>query len=148
MKRILTLVLIAIMVTGCAQVGKTINMTLTGGVRMEMVMQDCGSVAVFNQYAGCIKSTYNEKGNYPNSGDTRNFYAQMDEIVEMFNRKILSESQARARLYRAWDVTINQSNKLEQARQAASQAASQPRSYGPKTTTCNRVGSSVHCTEF
>ena len=140
MKKLLAVALVSTLFTGCAQVGKTVNMALTGGVRMEMFMRECEYNPVFTQYARCIKSTYNEKGNYPNSGDTRNFYAQMDEIVEMYNRKMITESQARARLYRAWDVTINQANKLEEARQAATQPY-----YGPETTTCSGTGSTRTC---
>ena len=141
MKRILAVALISTMFTGCAQVGKTVNMALTGGVRMDMVMRECEPNQVFTQYTRCIKYTYTEKGNYPNAGDIRNFYAQMDEIVEMYNRKMVTESQARARLYRVWDVTINQANKLEEARQAAIQPY-----HGPTTITCRGTGSVRTCT--
>ena len=141
MKRIFAVVLISGLFTGCAQVGKTVNMALTGGVRMEMVMRECESKPIFTQYAQCIKTAYTEKGNYPNAGNIRNFYAQMDEISEMYNRKSLTEAQARARLYRVWDVTINQVNQLEEARQLVAQP-----NYGPATTTCSGTGDIRTCT--
>ena len=140
MKRIALLVLVSAMFTGCAQLEKSVNMALTGGVKMNAVMQECAPSPIFIQYTRCIKTTYNAKGNYPDAGEIRNFYAQMDELDEMYRNKMLTEAQARAKLYRAWYNTINYANKLEEARQASVQPY-----YGPETTTCSGTGSTRTC---
>jgi hypothetical protein len=144
MRKLLIVTAVSLLFTGCAQVEKTVNMALTGGVRMEMVMRECEPRPIFTQYAQCIKTTYTEKGNYPNAGNIRNFYAQMDEISEMYSRRSLTEAQARAQLYRVWDVTINQVNKLDEAIQATRRPAVQPYQF-PQTITCTGTGSIRTC---
>lgn len=99
MKRILALVLVSVLFTGCTQMQTNLRRTMATPV--EVAKEDCISIGFkigTPQYQNCVLVT---------SQNIRN--ARSNEAS---------------------------------ARELA------PRSYGPKTTTCNRVGSSVHCTEF
>ncbi len=80
------------------------------GYLMSDVMRMCDDGRSFPSYAACIRHTYDSKGNSPNAGSVRAFYALLDEIAEGYNQGRQSPAQAKANVYRAWQGTIDADN--------------------------------------
>lgn len=99
MKKLLGLIILCSMFTGCAQMQENMRRNMLSPV--DVAKEDC------------IKIGYKS-----NTADFRNC------------------------------VLVTSQNIRNARAQAAAADAMAPRNYGPKTTTCNRVGSSVQCTEF
>ena len=71
--------------------------------------------------ATCIKIAYRKVGTSPDSQETRNFYRLLDGISEDANKKNIGIGKAKAELIKAWQSTIDASNKNEQANIRSSQ---------------------------
>ena len=80
------------------------------GMPMKNVMRDCDVGQSFSQYSFCIKRTYDREGNSPNSSSVRAFYANLATIKESYNKKELTDAQAKSETYNAFLRTIQASN--------------------------------------
>ena len=80
------------------------------GMPMKNVMRDCDVGQSFSQYSFCIKRTYDREGNSPNSSSVRAFYANLAAIKESYNKKELTDAQAKSETYNAFLRTIQASN--------------------------------------
>ena len=81
-----------------------------GGMPMKKVMRECDRGQIFSQYSSCIKNTYDRKGNSPNSSSVRAFYANLAAITEGYNKKELTDAQAKSEAYNAFLRTVQASN--------------------------------------
>jgi hypothetical protein len=80
------------------------------GTPMKQVMQDCDQGQDFVQYSYCIRGKYDSEGRHPNSSAVRAFYANLDAITESYNKKQISNAQAKAMTYNAFMNTIQADN--------------------------------------
>jgi len=88
---------------------------------MAVVMQECRDETPFPNYVVCIKGRYAKVGNTKHSSSVNMFYALLDEILEKFQKSQnssdpMTEIQARANTYRAWQGTIDADNKSNMRR--------------------------------
>jgi hypothetical protein len=121
------------------------------GTLMQDVMRSCDRGQNFDVYAYCIKATYSQSGNRPNSSSVRAFYANLDMISEAYREKRVSDAQAKSMAYDSFMRTVqaendrkdvvlmNQLNYLNQQNQ-------QPRT--PIQTNCVRNGQYTNCTSY
>ena len=133
MRNIILAVFIAVGVAGCAR----------GGLPMSEVMGSCDNGQPFSQYAVCIKTTYDAKGNRPKSGSTLAFYAIMADIREQVANGKSTEVQAKAALYRAWLETIDADNKANAGRSVPYPFPQAPAARPPGH--CTGVGNMMFC---
>lgn len=85
----------------------------TAKVSMIEVINVCEnqSNAIFFPIAACIKMVYGQVGTSPNNRDVKNFITLVDGISEDFNKKTIGIAKAKAELIKAWQSTIDTSNK-------------------------------------
>ncbi len=81
------------------------------GTTMSDVMRECDQGQSYQSYANCIRRTYDARGNKPNDGTVRAFYAGMDAIREANYRGAISDIQAKSATYDLWRRTIDASNR-------------------------------------
>ena len=86
------------------------------GVKLTMleVINSCGenySFNKFNDYADCVRYSYNSYGTTPSSQTVKAFYIFLDEIVEESNRGSYGMAKAKGEMLRAWQSTIDVSNR-------------------------------------
>lgn len=91
-------------------------LTLNGCANMPMdrVMSRCDigtNIENFSFYTYCVKTTYSKEGNKPNSAATRAFYSQLDVIDENYRQRKITNAEAKAYAYRAWQLTIDADNR-------------------------------------
>jgi hypothetical protein len=90
--------LIGILVSGC-----TLPMT--------KVIETCNRPdAPFPVVSKCVQDTYNEKGNAPKANSVQAFYAELAVINEDYKNKNISDAQAKANLFRAYQNTVGADN--------------------------------------
>ncbi len=78
------------------------------------VMQACNehhNFTYFFELSQCLKNSYSKHGTTPNASDVKNFYALIDVIDEDFDRNKISMIRAKAEVIKAWQSTIDASNK-------------------------------------
>ena len=80
------------------------------GTQMKTVMRDCDRGQNFAQYSSCIKASYNAGGVDPNHSSVRAFYANLDAITESYNKKQMTDAQAKSEAYNAFSRTVQSSN--------------------------------------
>lgn len=126
---------------------KKINITipfsllLTGcGSMMHSVMTSCETHADFNDYASCIKKTYETEGRRPNSATVKAFYARLNEIDEAYSYQQLTDAQARSLAHQVYMETVEAGNERIRSRAATINAANLS-----KMQTCTKSGNTVTC---
>lgn len=65
----------------------------------------------FLDVASCIKRTYQTVGTFPGSQETKNFYVFLDGVMEEFSSGKFGIAKAKADILKAWQSTIDASNK-------------------------------------
>jgi hypothetical protein len=65
----------------------------------------------FVAIAACIKFVYGHVGTLPSSQDVKNFIRLLDGVSEDFNKKTIGFAKAKAEMVKAWQSTIDASNK-------------------------------------
>ena len=85
-------------------------LSVGSGTTMSNVMQACDRGQSYQYYATCIRQTYDAKGNQPNDGTVRAFYAGLDAIREANARGAITDIQAKSATYDLWRRTIDASN--------------------------------------
>ena len=84
---------------------------------MEKVIDVCNSKdASFPQVSQCIKDMYAQKGNTPNANSVKAFYAELAVITEDYQAKKITNTQAKASLYRAYSDTVGADNRSNKGR--------------------------------
>jgi hypothetical protein len=68
----------------------------------------------FAPIAACIKFVYGQLGTFPKSQETKNFVTLLDGISEDFNKKTFGFAKSKAEMIKAWQSTVDASNKNEQ----------------------------------
>ena len=86
------------------------------GVKLTMleVINSCGenySFNKFNDYADCVRYSYNTYGSAPSHPSVKAFYIFLDEIVEESNRGAYGIAKAKGEMLRAWQSTIDTNNR-------------------------------------
>ena len=100
---------------------------------MSSVMSNCDSILLpkISDFNSCIQSDYKrEWGLYPGHKDVRSLYDRLDLIVEDQQSGKMTQTQAKALAYKAYDDTVG-------AVMAAAAA--------DKNTTCKTYGNSTQC---
>jgi hypothetical protein len=100
------------------EVGKnSITFEKTKKISMIEVINACEnqSNSIFYPIAACIKLVYGQVGSSPSSRDVKNFIRLLDGISEDFNKKAIGIAKAKAELIKAWQSTIDASNKINEA---------------------------------
>lgn len=82
------------------------------GPAMHQVMQTCDTGIKFPGYVSCLKSTYERA---PNAAEVVSFYAQLDGLVEEYNKGGISEAKAKARAFEIYDATVGAANNARAA---------------------------------
>ena len=84
---------------------------------MEKVIDVCNSQdAPFPQVSQCIKDMYAQKGNTPNANSVKAVYAELAVISEDYQTRKITNTQARANLYRAYSDTVGADNRSNKGR--------------------------------
>ena len=65
----------------------------------------------FIAIAACIKFVYGQVGTLPSSRDVKNFISLLDGVSEDFNKKTIGFAKSKAEMIKAWQSTIDASNK-------------------------------------
>jgi len=65
----------------------------------------------FVAIAACIKFVYGQVGTLPNHQETKNFITLLNGISEDFNKKTIGFAKSKAEMIKAWQSTIDASNK-------------------------------------
>lgn len=91
-----------------------------GGGKMPMieVIDVCENKLGFSNFSellDCIKVGYRDYGNRPNSLDVKNFFRLVESINEEFIDKKITSAKARAEMIKAWQSTIDTSNKFNES---------------------------------
>ena len=86
--------------------------------RMERILVECDGAGDFPAYEACIRQDYAMNGNFKKDGTVWAFYSLLAEISEAWRKsqatpEPMSNTLARANVYRAWQSTINASNQRE-----------------------------------
>lgn len=89
-----------------------------GKLLMIQVIRGCDE-GHFPTNIRCIKNSYSRFGTGPNSSDVKNFYSIIDGIVEDFNNNKIGLAKAKAEVIKAWQSTIDASNKRNEDAAAA-----------------------------
>ena len=89
-----------------------------GKLRMIQVIRGCEDKR-FPESVNCIKEAYSNFGSGPNSNEVKNFYLLVDGVVENFNNQKFGVSVAKAEIIKAWQSTIDASNKRNEGIAAA-----------------------------
>jgi hypothetical protein len=87
--------------------------TLVSGctIPMTQVIEVCNKPnAPFPVVSKCVQDTYSEKGNAPRANSVQAFYAELAVINEDYKNKNISDAQAKANLYRAYQNTVGADN--------------------------------------
>jgi len=94
------------------------GLTVEAGTKIVMikVINACDSrnMEDFPDVAGCIKRSYQRVGTVPSGQNTKNFYSLLDGVMEDFNKGNFGLAKAKAEIIKAWQSTIDASNKREQ----------------------------------
>jgi hypothetical protein len=84
---------------------------------MAKVIDTCnGQDAPYLQVSRCIQDTYSKKGNTPNASSVKAFYAELAVIDEDYKAKKITEAQAKANLYRAFNDTVEKADRANRGR--------------------------------
>ncbi len=77
--------------------------------KMSIVIEDCEAKnATFKQVVGCLKNDYMKN---PNAMSVKTFFAELDAALEKVNNKTMTETEARAFMYKSYDGTIERDNR-------------------------------------
>jgi len=92
---------------------QSINVGVGEKIPMIKVINACDTRSrdEFSDVAGCIKRSYQAVGASPNSQEIKNFYLLLDGVMEDFNRGNFGLAKAKAEVIKAWQSTIDSSNK-------------------------------------
>ncbi len=117
------------------------------GTPMSDVMTMCDKKTSFDQYVYCVKSVYSTEGRQPDSLSIRAFYAYLDSINESYLANKISNAQARAYAYEAFQRTVQAAN--DRAEAAAANAfimqQSAEQQNRPIQTNCVKTGDFINC---
>jgi hypothetical protein len=95
------------------------GLNIPAGIKIEMIKVinacDTRNTEEFPDVAGCIKRSYQRVGTAPSSQNVKNFYLLIDGVMEDFNKGNFRLAKAKAEIIKAWQSTIDASNKNEQA---------------------------------
>lgn len=101
---------------------QSINVGIGEKIPMIKVINACDTKSrdEFLDVAGCIKRSYQAVGASPNSQEIKNFYLLLDGVMEDFNRGNFGLAKAKAEVIKAWQSTIDSSNKRNEDAAASS----------------------------
>jgi hypothetical protein len=81
-----------------------------GKLSMIQVIRGCDEEQ-FPSNVRCIKNSYSRFGSSPKHNEVKNFYLIVDGVIEDFNMKKIGVAKANAEVIKAWQSTIDSSNK-------------------------------------
>lgn len=81
-----------------------------GKLSMIQVIRGCDEEQFPNNIR-CIKNSYSRFGSAPKHNNVKNFYLLVDGVIEDFNMKKIGAAKANAEVIKAWQSTIDSSNK-------------------------------------
>jgi hypothetical protein len=84
-----------------------------GKLSMIEVIRGCDDVQ-FPNSVRCIKNSYSTFGRSPDSNTVKNFYLLIDAVVEDYKTKKFGLAKANAEIIKAWQTTIDASNKRDE----------------------------------
>ena len=88
---------------------------VAAGKKIEMIKVinacDARNIEDFPDVADCIKRSYQRVGTAPSSQAIKNFYLLLDGVMEDFNKGNYGLAKAKAEIIKAWQSTIDASNK-------------------------------------
>jgi hypothetical protein len=84
-----------------------------GKLSMIEVIRGCDDVQ-FPNSVRCIKNSYSRFGRSPNNTNVKNFYLLIDAVVEDYKTNKIGLAKANAEIIKAWQTTIDASNKRDE----------------------------------
>ena len=84
-----------------------------GKLSMIQVIRGCDDEK-FPSNVRCIKNSYSRFGSAPEHNEVKNFYLLLDGVIEDFNMKKIGVAKAKAEVIKAWQSTIDLSNKRDE----------------------------------